>query len=98
MGLYRIWLAPDGKPRGALAAIAEGLPMDDFGVAPNGDVYFPAGPVLYRIPASGGAPVRYVDPIRPGPAAVVSRDGRWLFWPTNEVGAGHQRILRAPLP
>jgi hypothetical protein len=98
MGIYRIWLAPDGKPRGALATLAEGLAFSDFDVAPNGDVYAPAGTALHKVAAPGGGPLRYIDPIPPAAAAMVSRDGKWLYLLTSEPGGANRRIMRAALP
>jgi hypothetical protein len=97
MGLYRIQVASDGKPQGMPVRIEEGLRVDDFDVAANGDAYFPVGTTLYKAAAAGGDPAKFMDPVPGGAAALVSSDQKWVYWPTRG-GAGDQRIVRAAIP
>jgi hypothetical protein len=95
-GVYRIQVGADGKPMGNPVKIEETIAVDDFDVAANGDVYFPAGTVLYKVAAAGGDPVKVADPIQGGPSAFVSRDGMWVYWPTRG-GTANQRLLRVQI-
>jgi hypothetical protein len=93
MGIYKIQIGADGKPSGQPVTIEEGLRPDDFGVAPNGDVYFPVGTTLYKAAAAGGAPTKAADPIQGGPSAIVTKDGKSVLWPTRG-GTEKQRVLQ----
>jgi hypothetical protein len=96
-GVYRIQIGPDGKPMGGAVKIEDSIAVDDFDVAANGDVYFPAGTILYKVASTGGDPVKVADPIQGGPSALVSRDGKFAIWPTRG-GTANQRVLRVAIP
>jgi len=97
MGLYKIQVSSDGKPQGVPVKVEGGLRLDDFDVAANGDVYFPVGTTLYKVAASGGDPVKFMDSIPAGASALISADQKWVYWPTRG-GAGNQRIVRVAIP
>jgi hypothetical protein len=96
-GLWKVQIGADGKPMGNPVKIEDAVNADDFDVAANGEVYFPAGTILYRAPASGGDPVKVADPIQGGPSLVVARDGKSVFWPTRG-GTANQRVLQVATP
>jgi hypothetical protein len=97
MGIYKIQVGANGMPQGMAVKVEEGIRPDDFDVAPNGDVYFPAGTILYKVAAAGGEPVKFVEPIQGGPSAYVSPDGKWVYWPTRG-GTAPQRVVRVAIP
>jgi hypothetical protein len=96
-GLWKIQIAADGKPSGQPVQIESTVNADDFDVAANGDVYFPAGTVLYKAAAADGALTKVADPIQGGPSALISGDGKWVYWPTRG-GTADQRLLRVAIP
>ena len=94
-GLMRVQIE-NGRPKGMPMVMAKEARADDFAVAQDGSVYFPSGTSIMKVSASGEiSTIR--ENIQGGPAAWVSRDGRWLYWPTRG-GTGPQKVLRIPLP
>jgi hypothetical protein len=96
-GLWKIQIGADGKPSGQAIKLEDSVNADDFDVAANGDIYFPAGTILYREPAAGGDPVKVADPIVGGPSALIAADGKSVLWPTRG-GTANQRILQVAIP
>jgi hypothetical protein len=94
-GLYRIQVAADGKPMGNPVKIEDSVAVDDFDVAADGSVYFPGGTTLYKA-ALDGTLTKVADPIQGGPTAVVSRDGKYVYWPTRG-GTANQRLVRVAI-
>jgi hypothetical protein len=96
--LYRIQVGPDGKPMGTPAMLVEGLAIDDFDVGPDGSAYFASGTTLYKV-AVNGTQTKLADPIVGGPSAVVSKDGKTVYWPTRVAGTTTiQRVLSVAIP
>lgn len=95
-GIYKIQMGPDGKAQGAPQIVEQGIRADDFDVGNDGSVYFPAGTILFRALPTGQVTVM-ADPIQGGPSAVVTRDGKWVAWPTRG-GTAPQRVVRVPIP
>jgi sugar lactone lactonase YvrE len=93
--VYRVRMGADGRPDGSLTRIGEGVRPDDFDVAADGSVYLSSGTAVYRLPP-GGAFVKILDNVPNGAAMLVSRDGRWVYWPTRG-GTAPQRVLRTPV-
>jgi len=96
MGIYRIQIGSDGGPQGTPVTVEEGVRPDDFDVAADGSVYFPSGPVLYKVAATGEV-TKHADPIQGGPSAVVSANQQWVYWPTRG-GDNPQRLMRVAIP
>jgi len=95
-GVYKVQIAADGKAQGAPQKVEEGIRVDDFDIGADGSVFFPSGTTLYRVSPTGEV-VKLVDPIQGGPAALVSSDGKWVYWPTRG-GTAPQRLVRVALP
>ena len=94
-GLYKIKIGPSGKPQGGLVPVELGIRVDDFDVASDGSVYFPAGGIFYKVSANGVVtPIAY--PIQGGPSAIVDNNGKWVYWSTRG-GTGPQRLMRIAL-
>ena len=95
-GIFKIRIGPDGEAQGAYQPVELGLRVDDFDVANDGSVYFPAGGIFYKVSAEGVVtPIAY--PIQGGPDAVVSIDGKWVYWSTRGGTGGPQRVNRIAL-
>ena len=93
--IYRVQIGADGRPRGSLTVFAQGLRLDDFDVAKDGTMYAPSGNTLYKISPKGEVS-KFLENVSGGPAALVSRDGKWLYWITRG-GSGPQRLLRVAI-
>jgi sugar lactone lactonase YvrE len=85
--IYRVGIDAGGKPQGSLTLFAKDLPhVDDFAVAADGTIFLPPtaqpnpGP-MFRIAPDGGQSTHAVGP--PGASAMVSRDGKWVYWASN---------------
>ena len=95
-GLWKIKLGADGKPSGDPVNVEDSVNVDDFDVAKDGSIYFTTGAILYRV-APDGTLTKFAEPVQGGPSALVSRDGKWVYWPTRGGGA-NQRLVRVPIP
>ena len=73
------------------------MAVDDFAVGSDGSVYFPAATTLYKAAADTGMLTKIADPIPGGPSAVVSRDGKYVYWSTRG-GQANQRLVRVAIP
>jgi sugar lactone lactonase YvrE len=94
-GLRRIQIE-NGRPKGGPVMFAKEAAADDFDIAKDGTVYFPVGMAIHKVSPTGEVS-KYRDIPRGGAAALVSRDGKWLYWPTRG-GAGPQKLLRTAIP
>ena len=94
--MYRVRIGGDNRPQGTETLVARAIGNDDFGLTKDGTLYILDASTMKRISPSGEVSIAY-DKVPPGPAAWVSRDGKWLYWPTRG-GDGPQRLLRAPIP
>jgi hypothetical protein len=91
--MYRVQMGPDGRPRRTLSVFAQGIRTDDFDIAKDGTIYLSS---MTKISPRGEvSPFR--EKVPPGPAVMVSRDGKWLYWPTRGADAP-QRLLRTAIP
>src|SRR6185295_15072385 len=96
--LYRIQVGADGKPMGMPAQLVEGLAIDDFDVGPDGSAYFASGTTLYKV-AVNGTQTKLAEPVVGGPSALVSKDGKTVYWPTRVAGTTTmQRVLSVAIP
>lgn len=105
LSIFRVRIDAGGKAQGPLTLVMKDLPhADDFAVAADGTIYLPPGDQskaspLVRIPPSGEITLHAIGPA--GASAVVSRDGKWVYWPTNAglvpKTADPQRLLRVPV-
>ena len=93
-GLQRVQIE-NGRPKGMPIVIAKDVRADDIAVAQDGTVYYPTATSIMKVSASGEIST-FRDNVQGGPAAWISRDGRWLYWPTKG-GTEPQRLLRIPL-
>ena len=94
-GLWKIKLGSDGKPSGEPIQVEDSVNVDDFDVAKDGSIYFTTGAILYRA-APDGTLSKVAEPVQGGPSALVSRDGKWVYWPTRG-GSANQRLVRVPI-
>jgi sugar lactone lactonase YvrE len=93
--IYRVQIGPDGKPQGGLQVFAKGIRADDFDIAKDGSIYAPSGTTMYKISPTGEVS-KFLENVPGGPAALISRDGKYVYWPTRG-GKDPQRLLRAPI-
>jgi hypothetical protein len=93
-GLQRVRMEK-GRPVGPIMMFAKDAHPDDFDIAKDGTVYFPTSNAIIRVSAAGEMNT-YLDNIQGGPAALVSRNGKWFYWPTRG-GTGPEKLLRIPL-
>ena len=91
--VYRIQIGRDRKPMGGAVMFAQGAQTDDFGVAPDGTVYIPSGKTMVKVSPTGERSV-FLEDIETtnSPAAVVTRDGKWLYWIERAGPAKVKRI------
>ena len=106
LSIFRVRIDAGGKAQGSPELVARDLPhADDFAVAMDGTIFLPPGdqakpsPML-RITPRGERSTVTVGPA--GASAVVSRDGKWVYWPTNGGLAPKttepQKLLRVAAP
>ena len=87
--MYRVQIGSDGKPKGGLTVVAQGIRTDDFAVANDGTIYLTS---MTKIsPAGQVSP--FLERVPTGPAMIVSRDQKWLYWSTRGSDP-QQRLLR----
>jgi hypothetical protein len=107
--IYRIERGADGKRKGGLILVGKNLPApDDFAAAPDRTLYVPP---VYKDKPDQRTPLVSISPDGKqtdviadapyGASAIVSRDGKWLYWPTGVIGGldgqPKQDLLRIPL-
>ena len=93
--IYRVQMGADGRPTGPLVKFAEGFRPDDFDVAQDGSLYASSGMIMYKV-SSTGEVSKFLENVPGGAATLVSRDGKWLYWPTRG-GTAPQRLLRTTI-
>jgi hypothetical protein len=93
--IYRVQLGANGGPTGALTKFAEAFRPDDFHVGRDGTLYASSGMIMYEVSASGEVS-KLLENVPGGAATLVSRDGKWLYWPTRG-GTAPQRLLRTAI-
>lgn len=93
--IYRVQMDSNGRPQGTLKMFAEGFRPDDFDVAKDGSLYSSSGTTMYKVSPDGQV-TKLLENVPGGPATLVSRDGRWVYWPTRG-GAAPQRLLRTAI-
>jgi hypothetical protein len=96
--IYRVRIGADGRPAGMLEKFADGFEVDDFDFAPDGSLYaaWSSDPRLHKV-SPAGAVTTFLDDVPGGSATLVSKDGRWLYWPTHGGAGMPSRLLRTPL-
>jgi hypothetical protein len=109
LAIYKVERDANGRPKGGLTLVAKDLPTaDDFAVAKDGTIYLPAPekskpgekPALTRITPDGKITPFVADAPYSG-SAIISRDGKWLYWATGVSGGlngKQQELLRVSLP
>jgi hypothetical protein len=95
--IYRVQLAGDGGPSGALMKWAEGFRPDDFDLARDGTLYAPNGMdgAVYRVTPKGEVS-KFLDGVPGGAAGMIGRDGK-LYWGVRG-GTMPSRLLRMTIP
>jgi hypothetical protein len=93
--MYRVRVGADGQPQGILTLIAPDVGNNDFDLTRDGTLYIIVMSSMKKISASGEVSTVY-EKVPPGPAAFISRDGKWVYWSTRG-GDGPQHLLRAPV-
>ncbi len=105
LSIFRVRIDANGKAQGPIALVVKDLPhADDFAVALDGTIYLPPGDQSKPSPMLRIAPNGEKIPHAVGPAgasAMVSRDGKWVYWATNgglvPKTPDPQRLLRVPV-
>lgn len=95
-GIQRVPIGSDGRPRGSLSMFAQGFRADDFDIAKDGTLYAPTGMTVVKISANGQVST-FLENVPNGAAALVSNDGKWLYWATRRSNAP-ERLVRAAIP
>lgn len=90
--IYRVPIGADGRPNGGLSLFAHGARADDFDIAKDGTLYLSSLTTV----SPRGEIKQFRQNVPTGPAVAVSRDGRWLYWPTRGL-EGQQKLLRAAI-
>ena len=90
--MYRVQIGADGKPKGGLMTVAQGIRTDDFAVAADGTIFLTS--MMKISPAGQVSP--FVERAPTGPAMIVSRDQKWLYWSTRGSDP-QQRLLRTAI-
>jgi sugar lactone lactonase YvrE len=93
--IYRVKIGPGGKADGAPVKFAE-VRYDDFAIAPDGTLYGPVGNTIMKVSPTGEVS-KFLDNVPTGPAAWVTQDGKWLYWPTRG-GTAPQHLVRVAIP
>lgn len=102
--IFRVGIDANGKAQGPVTLAVENLPhVDDFAIAADGTIFLPptsqaaTGPMI-RVAPDGAQSTHAVGP--PGATAIVSRDGNWVYWPSNNGLAPKttdpQKLVRVP--
>jgi sugar lactone lactonase YvrE len=95
--IVRVRLTGDGRPSGPVEKFAAGFVPDDFDIAPDGSLYGTSmgETKMYKVSPAGKVSV-LLEGIPGAAATLVSRDGRWLYWPTR-TKATPARLLRTAI-
>ncbi|PYS04514.1 MAG: hypothetical protein DMG15_14805 [Acidobacteria bacterium] len=93
--LYRIQMDSNGKPKGGPMLFAQGVRTDDFSIAPDGSLYTSSGMTVFKVSPTGEV-TKFLDNVPNGASTWVTKDGKWLYWPTRG-GDAPQRLLRVAL-
>jgi sugar lactone lactonase YvrE len=98
--VYKIRIDENGDAQGPFSLVADGLPVaDDFAVGPDGTVYMPPaepGAALIRISPDGKVD-SMLESAPFGSSAIVTADGKWLYWATSREPK-EQRLVRVAIP
>ncbi len=99
--VYKIRIDENGDAQGSFSLVADDLPVaDDFAVGPDGTVYMPPaeyGAPLIRILPSGEVDTTFLPSGPFGTSAIISNDGKWLYWATS-FEPDDQRLVRVAIP
>jgi sugar lactone lactonase YvrE len=94
--IYRVQMDSNIKPKGGPILFAQGVPTDDFAVAPDGTLYISSGTTMMKVSPTGEVS-KFLDNAPNGAASWVTKDGKWLYWPTRLGDAPQRLLLRAAL-
>jgi hypothetical protein len=98
--VYKVRIDENGKAQGPFSLVADGLPVaDDFAVGPDGTVYMPPaerGAALIRISPEGKVD-SMLENAPFGSSAIISNDGKWLYWATSREPK-EQQLVRVAIP
>jgi len=93
-GIQRVQMDSNGRP-GALTMFAQGVRADDFDIAKDGTIYIPIDTTMNKLSPNGEVS-KFLDNVPNGAAALVSKDGKWLYWSTRR-GDAPQRLVRVSI-
>jgi sugar lactone lactonase YvrE len=93
--IYRVKIGSTGHAIGGLTLFAKTPRPDDFDIAKDGTIYLSSGTSIYKVSPAGDV-TKWLDNVPGGPATLISRDDRWLYWPTRG-GTAPQRVLRTAI-
>lgn len=94
-GIQRVQMDSNGRP-GPLSMFAQGTRADDFAIAKDGTLYIPSVMSMLKVSPKGEVS-KFLDMVPNGASALVSNDGKWLYWATRG-GNEPQRLLRVAIP
>jgi sugar lactone lactonase YvrE len=93
-GIQRVQMDSNGRP-GVLTMFAQGVRADDFDIAKDGTIYIPIDTTMNKLSPNGEVS-KFLDNVPNGAAALVSKDGKWLYWSTRR-GDAPQRLVRVAI-
>ena len=93
--IYRVQMDSNGRPKGGANLFAQGVRTDDFSIAPDGSLYISSGMTMMKVSPKGEV-TKFLDNVANGASTWVTKDGKWLYWPTRG-GDAPQRLLRVAL-
>ncbi|HVZ59759.1 MAG TPA: hypothetical protein VG892_03135 [Terriglobales bacterium] len=94
--IYRVAIDSKGSPKGAMTMFAQGFRPDDFDIAKDGTIYVPSGNAIFKVSPAGEVS-KFLEIPRLAATAKISRDGKWLYWPTRG-GTEPQLLQRVAIP
>ena len=93
--IYRVQMDSHLLPKGGPVLFAQGPEVDDFAIAPDGTMYIPSETDMWKVSPTGEVS-KFLDNAPNGPSAWVTKDGKWLYWPTR-LGADRRQLVRVAL-
>jgi hypothetical protein len=93
--VYRVQMDSHLQAKGGPVLFAQGPEIDDFAIAPDGTMYIPSDTDMWKVSPTGEVS-KFLDNAPNGPSAWVTKDGKWLYWPTR-LGADQRQLVRVAL-
>jgi hypothetical protein len=93
--IYRVQMDSHLQPEGGPVLFAQGPETDDFAIAPDGTMYISSDTDMWKVSPTGEVS-KFLDNAPNGPSAWVTKDGKWLYWPTR-LGSGERKLVRVAL-